>query len=400
LSYDFEIATRRPPGPLEPLLARIGIEARLDGTFEPERNVLVTRLGDPERTIDVEGPAGYEPEDLVGDLDEAFAAAAPGASWICGIHLPGGYVEPVDRWALDLAIELARDGDGAVWDPQAEQVVWPEHIPSGAVRTNRAQERAPTVGRQRIVLAWHVPQARARPDLPATLLALLREHLPDAVPGRFGRTEPYQHRLERDGDSTFSADWAAEAAGQQLLTWDGAKGAWPGMVRFRQGDGRRLQPDLQIRIEGDDAARHDPDSADRLADGFAAVADALDAACGQAHLEPTEVELVRGVPLVRFRDLIAQGWAGLPWDPTWLTWFGRPYADRLRAGLDEFVDRETSRGFLIRMGPLALPREELRASFPRLPPELVQEEWFAVSPTDGRPIPRLRPAAEIPSLDH
>ena len=60
---------RRRPGPLEPLLERLGIDARLEGAFEPERNVLVTRLGDPERTIDVEGPAGYEPEDLVDDLD-------------------------------------------------------------------------------------------------------------------------------------------------------------------------------------------------------------------------------------------------------------------------------------------------------------------------------------------
>jgi hypothetical protein len=114
VSYDLEIATRRRPGPLEPLLDRLGIRARFQGAFEPQRNVLVTRLGDPERTIDVEGPAEYEPEDLVGDLDESFSAVARDARWLCGIHLPGGYAEPDDRWVIDLAIELARAGDGAV----------------------------------------------------------------------------------------------------------------------------------------------------------------------------------------------------------------------------------------------------------------------------------------------
>jgi hypothetical protein len=245
-----------------------------------------------------------------------------------------------------------------------------------------------------------VSQARAHADLPTTLLGLLRRQLPDVLPARFGRTEPYQHRLERDGDAAFVADWSAEAERQALLTWDGRTRAWHGSVVFRPGDGGRLEPDLVISVEGDDAALHDSTAADQMAEALAAIADELDAVYAEAHVEATEPEFVRGgVPIAPFRDLTARGWAGLPWDPTWLAWFGRPYADRLRAHLADRIDRETRRGFLARSGALAQPRDALRTGSPRLPPELVQEEWFLVSPTDGASISRLRPAIEIPRLD-
>ena len=79
-----------------------------------------------------------------------------------------------------------------------------------------------------IVMAWHVPQVRPTPDAPATLLSLLRRHLPGRAAGSLRPTEPYQHRLERDGDDAFVADWTAEAGRQSLLTWDGATRGWNG----------------------------------------------------------------------------------------------------------------------------------------------------------------------------
>jgi hypothetical protein len=397
VSYDFEVATRRRPGLLEPLLERLGVEARLDGAFDPDRNVLVTRLGNPERTIDVEGPAGYEPDDLADDLDARFAAAVPGARWIAAIHLPGGYADPDDRWVLDLAVELARENDGAVWDPQAERVLWPESPP--ATRP-RGRARAVPRANNQVHLTWYVPLARVGPDLPAHVLRLLGKHLRQGQPDRFGRAEPYQHRLERDGQAAFVDDWSIEAARHGLLTWAGAVQPWAGVVFFRRGDDSRLAPDLFVSISGDDAALRDSVAADGLADGLAGIADALDAVYAEAHLEPTTVEVTPTGALVSpFRNVKAQGWAGLPWDPTWLAWFGRPYADRLRPDLADHIDRETSRGFMIRTGTVPAPRDELRAVFPRLPPELVQEEWFLESEELGRTFARLRPAPEIPPLD-
>ena len=398
MSYDFEIATRRRPGRLEPLLERLAIEARSEGAFEPERSVLVTRLGEHQRTIDLEGPAGYEPDDLVDDLDARLAAAAPDARWLTGIHVPGGYVEPADRWALDLAIEIAREHGGAVWDPQVERVLWPENAIAPRRRATRRGSRRPT---PRIVMAWHVPQTRLTPGAPSTVLSLLGRNLPDGLPARFGRTDPYEHRLDRDGAGAFVADWTAEATRQSLLTWDGTTRGWSGAAYFRRGDGGRLQPDLVIEIRGDGAAAvRDPAVAGRMADGLVAIADDIDAVYAQAHVEATELEFIRdGVPVSPFRDVKALGWAGIPWDPTWLAWFGRPYADRLRGLLGGQIDRETARGFLVRAAPLPAPRDELRSVFPRLPQELVQEEWFLESPADGTRVARLRPAPEILPFD-
>ncbi|MFL5726446.1 MAG: hypothetical protein ACJ77F_08910 [Chloroflexota bacterium] len=398
MSYDFEIATRDKPGPLEPLLERLGIEARLEGAFEPERNVLVTRTREPHRTIDAEGPAGYDPIDLAGDLNASFAAAAPGARWLSAIHLPGGYAEPDDRWVLDLAIGIAREHHGAVWDPQSERVLWPENPPAGRGRRRASEHRS---GTHKIVVAWHVPQVRLTSDAPTTLLALLRTHLPDGLPNRFGQTDPYEHRLERDGDGAFVGDWSAEAERQSLLTWDGATRGWSGMALFRRGDGVRLEPDAVVEVRGEGAAALDDRAAAAgLVEGLVAIADTLDAVYARAHVEPVEPAFIRGgVPVAPFRDVRAHGWAGIPRDPSWLAWFGRPYADRLRADLADRIDRDTVHGFLLRARALPAMPADLRPLFPDLPQELIQEEWFVESPTDGTPIARLRPAPEIPALD-
>lgn len=390
---------RRRPGRLEPLLERLGIVARLEGAFETDGNVLVTRLGADERTIDVEGPQGYQPEDLADDLDARFLAAAPGARWLAGIHLPGGYGEPEDRWAIDLAIELARENDGAVWDPQAERVLWPEGV---APTSRRVSAPKPTRPAARLVMTWHVPQGRLAPDVASDTLGLLRAYLPGGVPSRFGHEDPYARRLERDGDAAFVEDWRLSATERRfgwLLTWDGSAPWWSGMAQFRQGDGRRLAPDLVLSIDADDAPLHDGAAADRVAEGLCSIADALDAAYAQAHVEATTPEILPSGSVVSpFRDVKATGWSGIPWDPTWLAWFGRPYADRLESVLADHVDVRTASGLLVRVGRLPAPRAELRGAFPHLPPELVQEEYIVGSTPDGSPRTQLRPAAEIPPL--
>ena len=69
MSYDLDIALRTWPGrPLADILASIGVEARLDGAFDVDRNVLVTRIGASERTIDLDGPVQVEPDDLEPEI--------------------------------------------------------------------------------------------------------------------------------------------------------------------------------------------------------------------------------------------------------------------------------------------------------------------------------------------
>ena len=148
---------------------------------------------------------------------------------------------------------------------------------------------------------------------------------------------------------------------------------------FRRGDGGRLQPDLVIEIRGAGAAAlHDPAAAEQVAGGLVAIADALGAVYAQAHVEPTEPEFIRGARAVSpFRDVKAAA-AGResPWDPSWLAWFGRPYADRLRASSPARSIARRLAASSCALGRFRSPRDQLRAVFPRLPSELLQEEWF------------------------
>jgi hypothetical protein len=52
-------------------------------------------------------------------------------------------------------------------------------------------------------LQWYVDSRREPADVPDRWLAVCRQHLRQALPRRFGATEPLRGRLDRDGDETF-----------------------------------------------------------------------------------------------------------------------------------------------------------------------------------------------------
>jgi hypothetical protein len=68
------------------------------------------------------------------------------------------------------------------------------------------------VGREERVdvlrLQWYVDNRREPSDVPERWLALCREHLPQALPHRFGAAEPLRGRLDRDGDAAFVRAYA------------------------------------------------------------------------------------------------------------------------------------------------------------------------------------------------
>jgi hypothetical protein len=57
-------------------------------------------------------------------------------------------------------------------------------------------------------LQWYVDSRHEPADVPQRWLALCREHLPQALPRRFGAGEPLRGRLDRDGDTGFVRAYA------------------------------------------------------------------------------------------------------------------------------------------------------------------------------------------------
>ena len=193
------------------------------------------------------------------------------------IHLPGGYDGTVDRWALDLAIHLARAGDGAVFDPQSDQVVWP----SGVTPRKRGgtEERIRTVQ-----LEWYLPASRVGQDAVERWLDLVNEYLPAVAPVRFGPSEPFQGRVDRDGPDAIVEAWREQASIDHggMLFWSATAPGINGSVSFadRRPDRRppRLGRIVRLTATLDGRPLHrDPQVCDQVVELFAAVGDGFGA---------------------------------------------------------------------------------------------------------------------------
>lgn len=409
MSHDFLVATRTRPAAdaIEVFGRSAGLELRITGPWRPSGSVLATKVdGKFERTIDVDAPVRVEPDDLPDDL----AAVVTKPAWLVEVHLPGGYEAVSDRWALDLAIHVARVGDGAVFDPQADRIVWPSGV-TPRVR-GAVEERIRTVE-----LAW-ITAASQLPDDGATRwLDVVAAHLPAATPVRFGSFEPLQGRLDRDGPRAFAEAWETEASVERggMLFWSAKPPGIDGSVSFpdRRRERRPARLGRVIRVSTTVDARplhRDPQSCAAVVDLFAAMAEEFGAAYAVGSVLRDAI-LRRGriaydarsevIPLPRSR-----WWVGLPALPTWLAWFGSPYRALIGSRLDGSTSMTVARssGLLLQCGPEPMDMDQLRGVFPALPVELLarRRPGSTVDPTARITMlqgPPSEAAETIPWLD-
>ena len=406
MSHDWLIATRTrpPPTALDTFATSAGIELTVAGAFRPGANALVTHTnGTTARTIDVDGPDRAEPDDLPDDL----AGAVTKPAWLVAIHLPGGYAVEADGWTLELAIHLARVGDGAVFDPQADRLVWPTGVTPRA--RGQTKERIWTLD-----VTWIIPASRLGDDAAARWLDLASQLFPAAEPVRFGQYEPLQGRLDRDGPEAFIEAWRAEAAVDfgGMLFWTAARPGIGGSMSFPD-----LRPDrrpprfgrvgrLGCAIDARPLHR-DPAVADATLAFFREVASSFGAAFATGSVERDAI-LERGrfssdqfsetSPLARSR-----WWVGLPAIPTWLAWYGEPYRDLIA---DHFarLGEAGPDGLLVRAGAVPLDRDELEGVVPPPPAALraTRRAGSTIDPAARFTLvagPPSEPAEVIPWID-
>jgi hypothetical protein len=406
MSYDFAIATRTRPKPdaIEVFGRTLAVELRLVGAFKPGSNVLVT-FGDRDgRTIDVDGPNAIEIEDLPDEL----AGVVPAANWLVEVHLPAGSEPGTDALALDLAIYLAREGNGAVFDPQTGRIAWPSGV--------TPRPRTSTEDRIRVVeLDWIIPASAMPADGASRWIALTTSRLPACAPVRFGSHEPLQGRLDRDGADGFAAAWAEQQAIPMGggLSWSAGSGGFGGGASFadRRSEFRPARLGQVCRVSATIDARplhRDPARCEAFVEFFVSVAEAFGAAYAAASVTRDFI-LRRGrgswdarselAPLPR-----AKWWVGLPALPTWLAWFGEPYREVVAEAVSAWIVREPSNGVLAQFGPEPMDVDELRGVFPVLPPELLArrrdgstfDPAMRITITQGPP---SQPAEVIPWIE-
>ena len=403
MSHDLLVATRTRPAfaAIEAFAQASGIVLRESSGAPSATNRLVTRVDDGrERVIDIDEPVRIEADDLPDDLVGVVTRPA----WLTEIHLPGGYDEATDRWALELAVYLARDGDGAVFDPQLDQIAWPPGVTPR--RRGATDERIRT-----LELDWYIPANRQPRDAADRFLNAVARDFAAAAPTRFGSFEPLQERLDRDGPGAFSEAWQAQADDEVggMLFWSARSPGLHGSVSFpgRHADASGAVVRLTTSIDARPLYRR-PEACEAAVDLFAAVAGDLHVMYA-AGCVLRDAIMRRGKvaydadselgPLPRNRS-----WVGLPALPTWLAWFGDPYRDLVESRLDPGTITERPSGLLVRCGREPMDADGLRGVFPDLPAELLatRRPGSSVEPSTRITItsgPPSRPAATIPALD-
>ena len=381
VSYDLQVIAKKQPkaAHLDEFLEAADDAPTADGRLARDGHLLLTDADGVAAEVD--GPNRMEDE----DVPDAAAGAIGASGWLVQIS-----VKPSTdaAWPQELAIHLARATDGVVYDPQQDLVTWPKGFQPRSRETGEVQDRR---GRTRLVHA----SPSDDPALPGRLLELLGAHaVRRRLPKRYGPFEPLPHRFEGDHRADeFVERWievAMEWTAIALLVDDAACHRRIGQHVHASGAGtveagRGLRPhrprlrwaSLRARPGLYRAYRRPVPGA-----GFGArvrlrrrLGEPRRDRQAQQHLARTTGP--RPGPLPR-----ADRWIGLPASPTWLAWFGKPYAELVRPSVAGHITAETDGALFLRMGTEPMNADELADRFPPLPTNLVAHRinqpaaWF------------------------
>jgi hypothetical protein len=404
VSWDLLVATHdRPMTEAVDDFLRAGGKYGWQGSLDdPSSNVLVRRSGSDgeQAAFTIDGPHVVEIE----DLPDALAGGVLSPRFLVEISAPAAATAADRAVARGLAKQLAERFHGAVYDPQSDELLWP-----------RTRKRVYTASRDeariRVVnLSWYVEGGESAHELPAQLLHGLRGACPEALPRRYGDHEPFQHKMEPGRENDFISFWRDLAAHElrQMLSWKAQSPCFGGTASFP--DKRAKYPDGRpagipgtkkctvISLDFDGRALHGDERWCTAVVGlFSSMAKRLGAHYAAAHVERN---------VIAKRSLWYDGeserlpmpfssFAGLPPVPTWLAWFGRPYAPHVADSMRDHAEQTGDGAWLFRGGPEPMDVDELANRFPSLPARLIFKPREDAPPGE----PRVVAAEFIPAFD-
>jgi hypothetical protein len=331
----------------------------------------------------VEEPTHVEAEDLL-DWSDDFAAAVLDPRWYVFISIPASADDRDRQLALRVARDLAKQAQGAAYDPQEDVVIWP------CGRTTRFTTPREETPIDVLLLEWMYTASQAD-ETPQGLLRILQRAAPEALPTRYGSTEPFAHRLDREGPDHFV---------EACRTWRSM--SWNTRPPFRGGSyfGRTDSPHRSKRAEVhrldslpatakaslwvDGRAFEDDRWNEAIARAFVLIGNETDSFYGSAWLWGGWVADARGRiwwrlggQAMRYKTdgCVFGRWVGVPDRPAWLVWYGKPYAKLL----DERHGTPFGGGRFYQSSD----RPAWDVERPPVPPELVG--WSDPTSRDARP---------------
>ena len=418
MSYDLRIVTTREPETIAvtDFLAgrRKGSQFRIDGHLQAASgNVVISKdkRGESVPIFTIDGPMRVETE----DVDDQLLGLVLAPQWLVEINIPSASTQAEFRMARSLAIQLAKTFQGAAYDPQEDEVVWPKRRPK-LYKTPQVAESIDVVN-----LRWYLPYSKRDSKTARLFVETARKYFYECLPRRFGLFEPFQGKVEDEDFNGFYALWeeAAAAPYGDMLHFKCSAPCYGGSVSFsdpRDDMPRNIDAAKMVKLQIDIDGRAMTDPARREA--AVAFFQALARAAGSFHA----IGYVEGGIETKGRTLYFTGnsetyplprhnrWLGIPAVPTWLTWYGHPYSEAVLSACDNHITDRFDEGFMIRASEEPLGIRSLPKDTPDIPSELrakMSEQSLSgrlasifgakVKPTDDRMTDR--PADVIPPLD-
>jgi hypothetical protein len=365
MSYDLSLAFAKRPtvAAINAALSRAGLEAQ--GGIR-EQFLAISRT-DPAVALDITGPTRIEDPD---DVEGRLLAAIHKPRWDMLISRSAAAGVEGIRLAIQVAEELAAASGGAIYDPQTEKLLFPTESRPPA---SKVPEKIRVVR-----LTWLLHHARVGPETAMALLAALREYCPPAVPTRYGDVEPLRHRLDPGQDDHFAQFW--ERLNQTvvpLLFWKAEPPCFGGTASLLGQTPDPAQP-VQIDIAFDGRVlESNAQARDAVVGLFTGAATRLGAFYGAGYVERNWIVQRRALFGDGSTEMLAitkrSYWDGFPQFPVWLTWFGRPYASRVRQSLTRYPTAEYPEGLALRIGEPPQDLEQLAGRYPSLPVEMSRQ---------------------------
>jgi hypothetical protein len=380
VSFEIVIATRTRPtrAMVESYLLASRWRLTLEGDLAADKGNLAAEsrgLLRRKHIFILSGPDPAEHDDLPYPVQQVLH----GGAFLLEMNLPWGLGEKDMSRAFALCEHLARECDGAVFDPQEDRLRYP-------IALAKPPRRKPVLTPIRqLTLEWYLHASGASDG--TTFLQTTQRVWPEAVPTRFGLYEPLRFKMaDADGEHAFLQLWQT---GDSFF-WKGKKPVFGGSIFWSSNReppaGARSRVVLSLSINATEIET-DQAMCERAVDLFAAVAKDLGAFFGAGYVTRGVLAGSRGAEWYgkgteAFGDDWISGpwWLGLPSKPTWLTWFGEPYRDLVSPSLDG-LSVSLDRGLIVRLGPTPMDTDQLRGHAPDLPTELLVD--VQAKPGDG-----------------
>jgi hypothetical protein len=331
--------------------------------------ILKNRRGQASDLIcSCEGPYKIEPSDVPEDI----VKEVPSFQWLLTLVL--SHSKATDRrFAKNLAKFLCDTYEGVAFDTERDLIIWPK----GKRRKTRLSDKKTPV--DIVKLDWFLAASRNMQSVGEKMIEVCCDLCREALPIRYGDSEPLQRRFDIEQTHIFL--WAMEE------TCGSGKGPGPLFWEAKH-------PFLGGSISRSFARKGNVDGVERIKLTFSLDCRYLEYEDYQRLLQRLFVRMARDLCAFYGAGYVLRGylagrtlwatakteqppfpkgdvWLGLPDLPSWLTWYGSPYAPYVKPTLREFVQGHYPEGLFVAYGNEPLSVEQLRNIALKIPDELV-----------------------------